>query len=551
MGQSWNKVHDASKNSYWKNLPSTDTPIVKDELNRNETSVDTIDDRVITLDTTKAEQSDFLGAFLSVTFNSSTGTFTFTKANGTTVVIDTDIEKIAINFDYDDDPTSAHYQQLIIELDDGTYKYVDLSALITEYEFTDTTTIHFAVGNDGSVTANVIDGSITEAKLQPNFLADCRAARTGAENAEADAIAKALVSEGWARGTQNNVPVTSGSPYYHDNAKYWKDQAQAIASGSISGLSDVEIDTVTLADKQVLTYDSTTQMWENKNPEVNRLKSLDMVGKTTTFNADGSINCEADDYESKTEFNANGSITERLRYNGKNLLSGIEHGTWTTSTQTKAVSNNRARSTELIKTTPSTTLVFSCVSGGSKTVNWLIHGYSGLGSGKNVYDSGWKSVGTAITLPNNVEYIDLLFKTTDDSSTPEDYITNAQLEVGSPATTYEPYYNYVKTTHFMGNDIIEDLHDYQGCVDLGSLNWYAGSGFFDTDVIDIASVSTDIYCKEYPTGDIAYFVNNPSIVGIAVSGTSKFRFYNSSYTTTAQVKTALSGVYLTYKTTAQ
>lgn len=33
--------------------------------------------------------------------------------------------------------------------------------------------------------------------------------------------AYALVSEGYAIGEQNGVPVTSGSPYYENNAKYW------------------------------------------------------------------------------------------------------------------------------------------------------------------------------------------------------------------------------------------------------------------------------------------------------------------------------------------
>ena len=237
MGQSWTKAHDSSKNAFWENYPSIASPIIDTELNRNEVSVDTVDDRVITLDTTKAEQSDLLVTYKSVTFDSTTGKFTFTKWNNTTTEIDTDIEKIAINFDYDDDPTSPHYQQLVIELDDGTYKYVDLSALITQYEFTDSSTIHFTVANDGSVSANVIDGSITESKLQPNFLADCRSAKAGAENAEADAIAKALVAEGYANGEQNGVSVTSESPYYHNNAKYWEQQAQSIVGDKVDSFN--------------------------------------------------------------------------------------------------------------------------------------------------------------------------------------------------------------------------------------------------------------------------------------------------------------------------
>lgn len=221
------KAHDASKNDYWRNRPLMTSPINQDNLNRMEVSTDVIDDRVIVLDLTKANQSDLLLTVKTVTYAPLTGTFTFTHFNGVETTIDTDIEKIAINFDYDDDPTSPHYQQLIIELDDGTYKYVDLSALITEYEFINTSTIAWTVESDGSIKANIPDGSVTETKLQPNFLADCRAAKTAAETAQTGAETAELVSEGWAKGTQNGTPVTSESPYYHNNSKYYAEEASA------------------------------------------------------------------------------------------------------------------------------------------------------------------------------------------------------------------------------------------------------------------------------------------------------------------------------------
>ena len=237
MGQNWNKAHDPSKNTHWINYPSIDSPIIDDELNRNEVSVDTIDDRVITLDTTKAEQSDLLLAFKNVSLDETTGIITFTKFNNTTATIDTSLEKIATNFRYIDDPTDPHYQYLELTLVDGSKQYVDLRPLLNQFEFDDTATIHFNVASDGTVTASVIDGSITESKLQPNFLADCRSAKAGAESAEANAIAKALVSEGYANGEQNGVPVTSESPYYHNNAKYWEQQAQSMVGSKVDSFN--------------------------------------------------------------------------------------------------------------------------------------------------------------------------------------------------------------------------------------------------------------------------------------------------------------------------
>lgn len=49
------------------------------------------------------------------------------------------------------------------------------------------------------------------------------------EAALAEAEADALVAEGWAKGTQNGEPVSSGA-YYQDNAKYYKEKAADSAS---------------------------------------------------------------------------------------------------------------------------------------------------------------------------------------------------------------------------------------------------------------------------------------------------------------------------------
>ena len=46
--------------------------------------------------------------------------------------------------------------------------------------------------------------------------------------------ASALVSEGWAKGTQSGTPVDNTSPYYQANSKYYKEQA-ALSAGAASG----------------------------------------------------------------------------------------------------------------------------------------------------------------------------------------------------------------------------------------------------------------------------------------------------------------------------
>lgn len=301
------------KDPPWVDLPSIDTPIIAAELNRIEDGVDTIDSRVVTMDTTKANQVDLLECFKAITFDTATGTFTFTRWDGTTVPINTDIEKIAVNFDYDDDPTSAHYQNLVLTLSDGTVKYVDLSALITEFEFTDSTTIGFTVSSSGEVTASVKNGSITAEKLQPNYLADVTAQANAAAASATAAAGSVLDSEAWANGTRNGVDVPSTDPAYHNNSKWWKDQAQQIASGSIGGLSDVTIDSPQQG--QDLEYNATSQQWVNSDGTKKRI--LDLTAKTTTFNADGTISVAGPDYTETITFNANGSITDAVTMNGK------------------------------------------------------------------------------------------------------------------------------------------------------------------------------------------------------------------------------------------
>lgn len=50
----------------------------------------------------------------------------------------------------------------------------------------------------------------------------------------ASASVDALKSEGHALGTQNGTPVSSDSPYYHNNAKYWADEARQSSAGGVA-----------------------------------------------------------------------------------------------------------------------------------------------------------------------------------------------------------------------------------------------------------------------------------------------------------------------------
>ena len=166
---------------HWENFPSEKTAINRNRLNNIEGGIDAIDDRVCALDTTKVDLTKANELVKEILWDESNGTLTVVKMNGSRAVIDTKLEKLAVNFTYD-----PQTQQLVITLDDGTVQNVDLSSLITEYEFLDSDTIAFEV-TDGKVKAIVKNGSITEDKLQPNFLADIKVESAKAVNSATNA----------------------------------------------------------------------------------------------------------------------------------------------------------------------------------------------------------------------------------------------------------------------------------------------------------------------------------------------------------------------------
>lgn len=210
----------------WENYPSDATPINKVNLNRLDSATDILDDRVITLDTTKATKTEVATLVMDVAFEESTGTITVTKKNGSKITIDTQMGKIAVNFDYD--PVT---EQIILTLIDGTKQYIDLSALITQYEFLDTDTVAFTIGTDGKVSAIVKEGSIEEKHLEPNYLAKIKVEAAKAETSRADAAASATKAESYAVGGTGSREGEDT-----DNAAYYYRQAKSISESFAGAL---------------------------------------------------------------------------------------------------------------------------------------------------------------------------------------------------------------------------------------------------------------------------------------------------------------------------
>lgn len=240
----------------WENEPSIATPINETNLNKMDYALYSIDQTLASWDTTKANESDLLLCVKTITYDTDTGVFVFTWQNGTTQTVDLNIEKIPVSF------SMSPQGVITMTTEDGSTYTADVGALIKTYTFTDSTVIDFTVTTDASgnktVTADIVDGSITGTKLQPNYLADCQTAETNAGNSATAAASSKGDAEAWAVGTRGGVPVPSTDPAYNNNSYYW---SQHGASSSLAGLTDTNI--VNPQNGDTIKYDSSNAEWIN------------------------------------------------------------------------------------------------------------------------------------------------------------------------------------------------------------------------------------------------------------------------------------------------
>lgn len=188
----------------WENFPSEKTAVNESNLNKMDLAIDNLDDRVVAMGASKVDLTKANELVKEILWDEPNGTLTVVKMNGSRAVIDTKLEKLAVNFKY-----NPQTQQLVITLDDGTVQNVDLSSLITEYEFLESDTIAFEI-TDGKVKAIVKNGSITEDKLQPNFLADIKVESSKAVNSATNAKASEVKAAASATNAKDSADRVQG-----------------------------------------------------------------------------------------------------------------------------------------------------------------------------------------------------------------------------------------------------------------------------------------------------------------------------------------------------
>ncbi len=192
-------MQKAFNNFFWQNYPSMDSPLNEANLMKINNGLNVIDDRVIMHEQTKATKTEVATLFKEIAYDEQTGILTFTRKNGATVTIDTPMEKIALNIYYD--PVT---EMLTLPLIDGTQMQVDLSRLITEFEFLNSDTIAFTIKPNGQVTAIVKEGSIEEKHLRPDYLADIRIESAKAEASKQAAEISAATASKSAYNAKNS-----------------------------------------------------------------------------------------------------------------------------------------------------------------------------------------------------------------------------------------------------------------------------------------------------------------------------------------------------------
>jgi len=201
----------------WQNLPSQKTAVNRTNLIHAENGIKEADNRIVQLDAKKAEQALVNTMVKDVSVDTNTGVLTITLLNGTTKTYDLDIEKVVVNFDITDD------DKLVLTLADGTQKIIDLTRFV--YSVDSTATISMQI-QDRTITARIVDGSVTMAKLDSAIQTEFRQYMLDAQAARDAALQYQLYAKRYTLGD----PSFPGSEI--DNAKYYYEQTKTDAQAS-------------------------------------------------------------------------------------------------------------------------------------------------------------------------------------------------------------------------------------------------------------------------------------------------------------------------------
>lgn len=197
------------KRIYWENYPNDTTPVNEQNLNRIDGALDSVDDRIIQQDVIKLSKIEASRDLVDWTMDEKTGIITITRRNGEKILFDLNIEKIPVSFALSDDGI------LTMTTDDGTMFTANIGAMIPVLTFENSDTIIVSVSGTGinkTYSFGIKDGSVTDEKLRPDYLADIKL-----ESAKAEASALA------AEKSANEAEISANRASQAAEAAGWAD----------------------------------------------------------------------------------------------------------------------------------------------------------------------------------------------------------------------------------------------------------------------------------------------------------------------------------------
>lgn len=202
----------------WLDFPSISTPVCQRNLRHMDNGILQCMQRIIGLSQDKLEVSEAARFITSWSLDTDTWIATITHKDGTQEQYDLPIEMMPTRIDLDEDGN------LVIVQQDGDTKKVDFQRFVYKFENTATIAMHT---NGTTITADVVDGSITMDKLEQSIIQTLRQYMLDAQAAADLAKNYNLLSESHSHGGTGVRPGegTDNSKYYSEIAKREADKA--------------------------------------------------------------------------------------------------------------------------------------------------------------------------------------------------------------------------------------------------------------------------------------------------------------------------------------